>query len=45
MLRSTFGGSAASYPAPDEWAKAAVPFLLGLGAKDNGKPLTVPGHG
>jgi len=42
MLRSSFGGSAASYPSPDEWAQLAVPFLLQLGAADNGKPLTVP---
>jgi len=42
MLRSCFGGSAASYPGPGEWAKAAVPFLLKLGAADNGKQLTAP---
>jgi NAD(P)-dependent dehydrogenase (short-subunit alcohol dehydrogenase family) len=42
MLRSTFGGSATSYPAPDEWAQLAVPFLLQLGAADNGKQMTVP---
>jgi NAD(P)-dependent dehydrogenase (short-subunit alcohol dehydrogenase family) len=42
MLQSCFGGSAASYPSPEEWAKAAVPFLLALGPSDNGKPLTVP---
>lgn len=41
MLRSCFGGGAASYPSPAEWAKSAVPFLLKLGAGDNGKPLTV----
>ena len=44
MLRSCFGGSASEYPGPEEWAKAAVPFFLGLGPKDNGKPLTVPGQ-
>ena len=42
MLRSCFGGSAAGYPTPEEWAKVAVPFLLKLGAADNGRPLTVP---
>jgi NAD(P)-dependent dehydrogenase (short-subunit alcohol dehydrogenase family) len=42
MLRSCFGGSAASYPGPGEWAKVAVPFLLTLGTADNGKPHTVP---
>jgi NAD(P)-dependent dehydrogenase (short-subunit alcohol dehydrogenase family) len=41
MLRSCFGGSASSYPSPEEWAKRAVPFLLKLTAKDNGKQLTV----
>ena len=45
MLRSCFGGSAASYPSPEEWAKVAVPFLLKLGPDDNGKPLTVPIRG
>ena len=45
MLRSCFGGSASSYPTPQEWAKIAVPFLLKLGPSDNGKPLTVPIRG
>jgi NAD(P)-dependent dehydrogenase (short-subunit alcohol dehydrogenase family) len=43
MLRSCFGSSAASYPDPKEWAERAVPFLLQIGPKDNGRPLTVPG--
>jgi NAD(P)-dependent dehydrogenase (short-subunit alcohol dehydrogenase family) len=43
MLRSCFGASAAGYPDPKEWAARAVPFLLALGPKDNGRPLTVPG--
>lgn len=43
MLRSCFGGSASSYPSPERWAKTAVPFLLKLGPKDNGKQLTAPG--
>jgi NAD(P)-dependent dehydrogenase (short-subunit alcohol dehydrogenase family) len=42
MLRSSFGDSAGSYPNPAEWAEKAVPFLLQLGPKDNGKSLTVP---
>ncbi|HBO45718.1 MAG TPA: oxidoreductase [Planctomycetaceae bacterium] len=42
MLRSCFGESAASYPSPKDWAKRAVPLLLKLGPKDNGRPLTVP---
>src|SRR3569833_1546352 len=45
MLRSTFGGSASSYPTPDDWAKIAVPFLLQIGPKDNGQQLTVPVRG
>jgi NAD(P)-dependent dehydrogenase (short-subunit alcohol dehydrogenase family) len=45
MLRSTFGGSASNYPTADEWAKIAAPFLLRLGAKDNGQQLTVPIRG
>jgi NAD(P)-dependent dehydrogenase (short-subunit alcohol dehydrogenase family) len=44
MLRSCFGASAASYPAPDTWAREAVPFLLRLGPSDNGRPLTAPGE-
>jgi NAD(P)-dependent dehydrogenase (short-subunit alcohol dehydrogenase family) len=41
MLRSCFGDGAGSYPEPRRWAEKAVPFLLELGPKDNGKPLTV----
>jgi len=44
MLRGTFGASASRFLAPDAWADQAVPFLLGLGPADNGKPLTVPGQ-
>lgn len=42
MLRSAFGEHAADYPSPEQWAKKAVPFLLALGPKDNGKSLTAP---
>jgi hypothetical protein len=42
MLRSCFGADAGSYPGPGAWAEKAVPFLLGLGPKDNGKPMEVP---
>jgi len=42
MLRSCFASGAELYPAPNEWARRAIPFLLGLGAKENGQPLTVP---
>jgi NAD(P)-dependent dehydrogenase (short-subunit alcohol dehydrogenase family) len=40
MLQSCFGEEAASYPTPEKWAQKAVPFLLTLGPKDNGKSLT-----
>lgn len=42
MLRSCFGGSADSYPSPEKWARVAVPFLLKLGPRDNGKQASVP---
>ena len=42
MLRSCFGADAANYPDPAAWAAKAVPFLLSLGPKDNGKPMEVP---
>jgi NAD(P)-dependent dehydrogenase (short-subunit alcohol dehydrogenase family) len=42
MLRSCFGADAGHYPTPAAWAEKAVPFLLGLGPKDNGKPMEVP---
>jgi NAD(P)-dependent dehydrogenase (short-subunit alcohol dehydrogenase family) len=41
MLRSCFGGSSSSYPAPAEWARRAVPFILEITARENGQPLTV----
>jgi hypothetical protein len=41
MLRSCFGADAGSYPTASEWAQTAVPWLLGLGPKDNGRSLTV----
>ncbi len=42
MLRTCWANDAGSYPSPKEWAKQAVPFLLSLGPKDNGKQLNVP---
>jgi NAD(P)-dependent dehydrogenase (short-subunit alcohol dehydrogenase family) len=41
MLRSCFGGQAGEYPSAGEWARTAVPWLLGLGPKDSGVSLTV----
>ena len=43
MLQSCFGNSAAGYPSAEEWSRTAVPFLLKLGPKHNGKPLSVMG--
>jgi NAD(P)-dependent dehydrogenase (short-subunit alcohol dehydrogenase family) len=44
MLQDCFGKEPAShYPSAEDWAKRAVPFLLKIGPKDNGHPLTVPG--
>lgn len=42
MLRKTFGGDAGNYLSATEWAKTAAPFLLKLGVKDNGHPLSIP---
>lgn len=44
MLKCCFGQEAANFPSPERWAETAVPFLLKVGARDNGKPLTVPGY-
>ncbi len=41
MLRSCFGADAGNYPTAAEWAQVAVPWLLGLGPRDNGRSLTV----
>jgi NAD(P)-dependent dehydrogenase (short-subunit alcohol dehydrogenase family) len=42
LLRSCWGEGAGSYPDPQSWARRAVPFILKIGPKDNGRPLTVP---
>jgi NAD(P)-dependent dehydrogenase (short-subunit alcohol dehydrogenase family) len=42
MLHIAFGDGAEDYPTPEKWALRAVPFLLRLGPKDNGKSLSVP---
>jgi NAD(P)-dependent dehydrogenase (short-subunit alcohol dehydrogenase family) len=41
MLREAWADGAASYPKAEAWAKKAAPFILGLGAKHNGKSLSV----
>lgn len=43
MLRSCFGEGAGGYPKPKEWAKNAVPFILALNDRHNGRPMTVSG--
>lgn len=44
MLRSCFREGAAGYPPPSAWAERAVPFLLSLSSRHNGRQLTVPGE-
>jgi NAD(P)-dependent dehydrogenase (short-subunit alcohol dehydrogenase family) len=41
MLRQCWSDEASAYESPNDWAKRAAPFLLALGAKDNGKSLSV----
>lgn len=41
MLKACFGGDAAAYPTAEQWAEDAVPWLLKLGPRDNGRPFTV----
>jgi NAD(P)-dependent dehydrogenase (short-subunit alcohol dehydrogenase family) len=41
MLRQCWADGAASHPKADVWAETAGPFILQLGAKDNGKSLSV----
>ncbi len=43
MLRQCWADDAGNYPKAEAWAKVAAPFILQLGAKDNGRSLTVPG--
>lgn len=42
MLRRSFGEEAGAYESASAWAERAAPFLLKLGPKQNGKPLSVP---
>ncbi len=43
MLQSCFGSSASSFPQAEQWSRQAVPFILSLGPKENGQPVSVPG--
>ena len=42
MLRSCFGNDASSFISPKRWSEKAAPFLLALGADDNGRSLQAP---
>ena len=42
MLRSCFGGTASRYPSAKKWVEHAVPFILALNSRDNGKQVSVP---
>lgn len=43
MLRQCWSEGASSYPKAEAWAKTAAPFILKLGAKDNGRSVSVGG--
>lgn len=43
MLRQCWADGAANYPKADKWAEKAAAFILKLGPKDNGRPLSVSG--
>ena len=43
MLRKTWGDGACGYRTPQQWARQAAPYLVGLNASHSGQPLTVPG--
>jgi len=42
MLATCWEDGAAAYPSPKQWAEQAVPFILKLTARDNGRSLTAP---
>lgn len=41
MLQSCFGESADDYPDAEDWSQIAVPYILSLTARDNGKSVSV----
>lgn len=43
MLRQCWPEEAARFPAPEEWAEVAAPYLLSLGREENGRSVCVPG--
>ncbi len=44
MLRSCWDEGAGGFPKPEAWARVAAPFILQLGAKDNGRSVSVSGY-
>lgn len=42
MLQSCWADAASQYPSPEKWSRVAVPYILGIGPRDNGRPLSVP---
>jgi NAD(P)-dependent dehydrogenase (short-subunit alcohol dehydrogenase family) len=43
MLRACWAEGAAAHPKAEAWAEVAAPFILKLGAKENGRSLSVGG--
>lgn len=41
LLQTCFGEAAHSYVDPQTWSQTAIPFLLRLGPKENGRPLSM----
>lgn len=41
MLRRSFGDAAGEYESPTTWAERAVPLMLKVGPRNNGKAMTV----
>lgn len=44
MLDTAFGAEANAFPTPQAWVHDAVPYILQLGAAENGQSCRVPGH-
>lgn len=42
MLQSCFGEDSSDYPSPEKWVQIAGPYIESLGAKDNGRAVSVP---
>lgn len=41
MLQKCWADGASAYPSPEDWAKSAAPYVLSLGAQDNGQSRSV----